>query len=749
MQTRFFGMAAALLLVSAGATAQDQAATQDQGKETTATAAQKDVPKAAAPAPEPELGYVNQIDFGVRGTAFGSGSDPARYQRFRDVRDGATLDRLRFSKATDQYLLNLQADHLGYRDQRFFGSYNNYGRVKASFEWNQTPLFYSQDTRTLYSSTTPGVLTLPDLVQSAIQNKTTTVTTAVGAATPFDLRSRRDEAKFNLVYSANRFVDFKFDVRNVNRDGAQAYGAGFGFSDAIEVAVPIDTRTTELGAGLEWSNERAFAKLDYLGSFFRNNVPTLTWDNPLRVTDSPTAGPTAGRLALWPNSDSNMVSASGSMKFAGRSRATAYLSIGNLTQNDPLIAYTINTALTSPALSRPTADLLARVTSMNYTVTSRPTNYLWMSARYRQYQYDNRSAPFFVGQSVNYDTSAFTLNEEAALLGYTRHTFDGDVSITPFTYLAFRAGYTREELDRSFRIVENTSEDTGRLSVDLTGFTWVTLRGIYEIGNRRGSAVDQAELLAIGEQPTLRQFDISDRDHHRVTGIVTVTPIAMLSFNGSLSVGEETYPGTGFGLRNNDNHVYSVGIDFVPGDRVNLGLMYGWEKYTALQASRTALPTTEASQVNLPDDQKQFNDPRRDWTDNSADKVRTFNTSLELVKLVRNTDVKLGYDYSRASSTYVYGLAPNPAPDIKLPVQLPAVVNELQRGTLDVRYFVTRRLAVGGVYWYDKYGVDDFALGPTPSLAVPATASSTLMLLGNFYRPYTAHTVTARLTYLW
>ena len=52
------------------------------------------------------------------------------------------------------------------------GIYTNYGKVKASFEWNQIPLFYSKDTRTLYDTSTPGTLTLNDGVQSGIQNKT-------------------------------------------------------------------------------------------------------------------------------------------------------------------------------------------------------------------------------------------------------------------------------------------------------------------------------------------------------------------------------------------------------------------------------------------------------------------------------------------------------------------------------------------------------------------------------------------------
>ena len=61
-------------------------------------------------------------------------------------------------------------------------------------------------------------------------------------------------------------------MKNTLRDGTQPFGAGFGFTQAIEVAVPVDHRTTEFDTGLEFSNDRGFAKVNYDGSFFRNNV---------------------------------------------------------------------------------------------------------------------------------------------------------------------------------------------------------------------------------------------------------------------------------------------------------------------------------------------------------------------------------------------------------------------------------------------------------------------------------------------
>jgi MtrB/PioB family decaheme-associated outer membrane protein len=739
MRTKSLAVAAAFLLASGGAAAQDASTTAN---------AQPDVVKTAAP-PAPDVPLVNQIDFGLRGTLFGSDSDPARFQRYRDVRDGGMIDRLRLSKDTNEYRYSVQADHIGYRDQRFSASYSNFGKVKASFEWNQIPLFYSQDTRTLYDRSNPGVLTLNDSIQSGIQNKTITLGTALDGAAAFDLRTRRDIANANVIYSATPNVDLGVTLRNTQKQGAYPWGGSFGIGGAIatEMPVPVDHRTTDLGTSLEYSNDRGYARLAYDGSFFRNNVTTLVWDNPARVTDSPTAGPAQGRMSLWPNTDMNTVSASGGLKLPGRSRASAFVSVGTLSNNAPLLPFTINSALVSPALDRPTADISARVTAMNYLFTSRPASLVWFSARYRQYQFDNRTVPFTVINGVNYDTAIVALNKASEPFSQTRRTFDTDATFSPSRYVGFRAGYTREDVDRSHRIVAKTTEDIGRASVDLTGVPWVTVRGVFEHSKRRGSAADGLALLAIGEQPALRQYDISDRDQDRFSTIIMVTPASQFSVNTSVSFGRQEYPGTSFGLRNNDNHVYSVGFDFVPADQVSMGLSYGIEKYTALQASRTAIPLPANTVAFLNDPTQQFNDPRRDWTDDSADRVHTIDASIDLLKLIRQTDIEVAYDYSRAQSTYTYGLAPNTV--IAAPLQLAPVINELQRGTVDGRYFVTRHLALGLVYWFDKYQVDDFALSPVSSLAQPATATPALMMLGYFYRPYTANTVMGRITYLW
>jgi MtrB/PioB family decaheme-associated outer membrane protein len=687
-----------------------------------------------APDPEtfPDLSKVDFFDVGVRGTAYADGSDEARYQRYRDLRNGGAFDMFRYSNETSTRRYNVVAEHVGYRDQRYAASLNQFGKLKVSFEWNQIPLFFSESTQSLHTEAAPGELRIDDAIQRSIQNVQTTLPAVAPLATQFDMRLKRSIADARVSYAANENTDLNLFVKNTTKTGSQPWAGTFGFGDAVEVAVPVDTRTTDLGAALEWANRRGSARVAYDGSFFANNVDTLVWDNPLRITDSPTAGPVQGRMSLWPDSTTNTGSVMGTLNLPGRSRATAYISVGNWSQNAALVPFTINTALPVIPLDRQTADTSALVTTMNYTFTSRLADNVSFNARYRAYDFDNRSPILHVTQTVSYDTSVAAFAEGGnSPYSLNRKTFDADLSYTPIAHTALRAGYTIERAAQTFRTFDTTTENTLRLSADLTGTNWLTVRGVYEHAKRTGQGLDDQVLDDIGEQTSLRQFDISDRIADRFSAIVMVTPTASLSLNGSVTVGDDDRD-AGFGVLNGSGRAYSVGLDFVPRTAVSLGFSYTYEKYGTLQKSRQANPGV------------QFEDPTRDWTTDATERADTVTADLDLIKLWPRVDLRFAYNYSNGNSLYVYGLAPNTTlPAVQ---QLPSVTNRLQRATIDGRYFLTRHVAVGLVYWYDDYFGDDFA-------QVPATLNSiaqpSYLMIGYTNRPYTANTFVGRLTYIW
>ena len=93
--------------------------------------------------------------------------DPARWQRYQDLRDGLLLTEGRAAARNPGLDGTFGADNIGWRDQRYFGSYERVGLFKISGLWDEIPQFYSVDTNTAFTETDDGVLVLDDDAQRA------------------------------------------------------------------------------------------------------------------------------------------------------------------------------------------------------------------------------------------------------------------------------------------------------------------------------------------------------------------------------------------------------------------------------------------------------------------------------------------------------------------------------------------------------------------------------------------------------
>jgi MtrB/PioB family decaheme-associated outer membrane protein len=693
----------------------------------------------AAPAAGPIAVQVATIEVGGRISS--ESGDAARYQRYSDLRDGATVRRFTFERETTAWAFDAEAFNVGYRDQRYWANFDRFGTIRATFEWNQVPLFYSADTRTLYTSASPGVLRLDDTLQAAVQNRTATLASFAGQASQFDLRQRRDTADLRLKYLPTPDLTFDLNVKSTHRTGQMPWMASFGFSNAIEVPLDLDQRTNDVSTSAEWGNARGMIRVGYDGSWFDNDVQELVWDNPLRITDQThanaySAGDAAsqGRQDLWPNSTAHTVNVSTALKLAARTRVFGSVSYGTWLQDDALLPFTINTAIdpTLLRLERMSAEAEARILSTNLRMTSRPNKYVFLNAQYRRYDFDNRTPEFHYAYYARFDGQAYEGHNPSEPFSFTRDFVDVDAAFTPFLFGAIKLGYGREEGARTFRHFENTVENTLRASFDTTASGWAMLRVQYEHAKRTGEGLDEEVLEAVGEQLSLRQFDISDRIRDRVTAILHVMPIQQLGVSVSLGVGRDDRPDAYFGLQDNDHQTYAVGFDLSPDDNISFGASYGFENYTTLQSSRNAAPGT------------QFHDPTRDWATDMNEDVHTWTGSLEVARLLPRTSLRVNYDYSGSDARYLYVLVPDST--LPTPQQLPPVRNKLHRGTADVRLTLAKNVALGLEYRYDRYDVDDFAWSPDTlnSVTIPTYTN-----LNYFYRPYDVSTAFLRVIYSW
>jgi MtrB/PioB family decaheme-associated outer membrane protein len=741
MRIRIPVLIGALLL--AGATC---AMAQEAAPATQAPAQQPTQPAAPAPAdiPAANVPTLGTVDFGFRGTSIDG--DSARYYRFKDWRDGGVVERFRFEKVTDDSLWHAEAHNVGYRDQRYFAEYQSIGKIKADGEWNEIPLYISQSTETLYTVSKSGLFSIDDNIQKGIESGATTLANVINQVAPFEARTQRDTALFHLTYAASRDLDVKFSLKSSHRDGYNLQSLNFGFSNTIESEVPLDDRTTDVKAGIEFANAKGLLSIGYDGSWYDNQISAYRFDNPLRYTDI-VGGPSVGQMSTWASNNMQTVNLNGRYGLPGRTRASAAISVGAANQNGALLPPTVNTALVAPALERSTAEAEARTLAMVYTVNSRPTEYLWLNAKYRYYDYDTRTPPFFISSMVVADNTLGTAKESEPL-DIKRQTMDLEASFTPFQYASLNVGYTRDDADRTFRIYEKTAENIVRASIDSTGNHYVTVRAVVEKSSRKGSGDDFEMLAEIGEQTQMRHFDIANRDRTRTSLILQVTPIDSFGVNATIATGHDDYSESYFGLRDNKNRSYSIGFTFVPRETVDVDAEYVSEKYDAVQWSRTANPLPSPS----------FDDPSRDWGIDSSDRVNTITANLNLIKTLPRTDIRLGFDLSDGKSTYVYNLGPNstvltgvnygpgnvfnPIPV----VQLSPNRTHLATGRADAQYFVRANVALGAGYWYEQYRAEDFSLNGTTinQLNLPSA-----ILSGYYYRPYTGQTFWLRMSYLW
>lgn len=694
-----------------------------------ATAAAQDAAAAADDSGSLFAPGWNEVEFGGRWTT--TSGDAARFQRYQDLRSGVLVDGVRVSRETGVWSLQFGADNAGYRDQRYAVAYERTGLFSVTGLWDQIPQFYSIDTRTPYSPIGGTPIGLDDATQRAIQLRQATSSAYIPLAQSFEMRERRDTGVIAAAITPTRAIDVTGTFSTSRHSGELPWGASFGFSNDVEVALPYDSRTNDLSLGAEWAGHRALVRVAYDGSWYDNLDDTLVWDSPLRL-DPIGGGPSQGRMALWPSNTAHTVSAAGNFRMARRTQAAAFVSFGSRSNDQPLLPYTINPALPQLALPRATTEGEAQIFAANLSLVSRPLTDWRFSARLRRYDFDNETPRAAIPQFISYDAAVrASPTGGPELFAHDRTTFELDGTYSGLGPVALGAGYTLNTHGWEHRIFESSREHVLSLKADAVGTSWVSFRAHYDHAERAGDGLDEAGLVLIGEQPRLRHFDVANRTRDKFVGQVDVTPIEAVGLSVNAGFGADDYPDSYFGLQESTFRVIGGAVDATSPQGLGIGGSYNFERYTGLQRSRSASPGPQTL------------DPARDWTADTSERVHYFSVYATPPRFGR-TEARLSYDYAKSRGRYVYGLAPGSP--LAQPSPLPEVFNELQQLRVDVRYRVSARLRASIGYLYEPFEVFDFAFDPR---VIDSIIQPSSLVLGYVARPYTAHSAVATLIYAW
>jgi MtrB/PioB family decaheme-associated outer membrane protein len=691
-------------------------------------------PAAAAPADDSRsLFEPTWRQFEIGGRLSSVEGDPARWQRYRDLRDGVLFTNARYERewAETGQRFQVAADNVGWRDGRYIGMLERQGRFSVTGSWDGIPQFYSVDTATPYTGN-GATLPLDDATQQSIQNAQATLSAYVPQAAQFDMIERRDTGLVSASINATTALQLTTMFRTQKHVGELPFGASFGFSNDVEVALPYTSRTNDFNLGAEWSNQRNMLRVAYDGSWFNNNDDTLVWDSPLQLDDSATL-PGRGRMSMWPTNQAHTFSVAGSSKLAPRTQFTGFLSYGVWSNDSTLQPFTINSQLPVIALPRSTTEAGANVFSTNLAIVSRPADDWRVTARLRTYNFANQMPATTITNYVSYDTSVGTSHTNGPFVySHARGSITADATWSGLPSVTLGVGYARNHGGYDHRIFADTNEDMFTLTADAVTLPWGSIRAQAEFSDRTGSDLDEASLVQIGEQPALRHYDVANRQRRKFEGQLNLVPSEIWNVSVNAGVGTDEYGDSYFGLQESSFRVAGIALDVARPSGLGAGASYNYERYAGFHVSRSSGSSTE------------FVDPARDWTTDSSENVHYFSLYLTPPRIGRNTEARLVYDYSDARANYVYGIAPG-SPLVP-PNQLPENYNTLHELRAELRHRLSSRLALTVSYAFEDFKVYDFALDPG---VVDSIVQPSSLVLGYVYRPYTTNSAVVGLLYMW
>ena len=234
----------------------------------------------------------DSIDFG--GAAPRPRGDEARYERYRDLRDGAQRN---FCSARRRRtgLFDFMAQNIGYRDQRYeldFHSTAREVRVRVRLDAAELQLRL----RRRRGRCTAGDLHARRRAAHAVQTRAGRVGGArrpSRAARPagVDLQldrqarstcsQRRDTIGGDAADPATDNLDLTVGVQHATSGPATCRGARRSPSTTrTSCRCAIDNRTNDLSAGVEWASHQGMFRVGYEHSTFNQNIPSFDLGQP-------------------------------------------------------------------------------------------------------------------------------------------------------------------------------------------------------------------------------------------------------------------------------------------------------------------------------------------------------------------------------------------------------------------------------------------------------------------------------------
>jgi len=442
---------------------------------------------------------------------------------------------------------------------------------------------------------------------------------APGTGSELDLHTKRSGLGFAVSKVITPRLQFDASARTEHKDGSRLWGIGFACPSALAVACtgntnaqvgsavlfapePIDSDHHQVEARLGYAAEKFRLSLGYYGSFYRNDLGSMTVGvpgsliNPVGTLLPVTAG-LAGILgqpvALPPDNQAHQVDLTGAILYSATTQFNFKLARTRATQDDSFAA----AGFTAGPAGVRNLDGSVDTTLAQVGFTSRPLAKLSLSGNVRWEDRDDATplALYNVEGAMTYTNRQLPYRTLRARL-------QGNYQITPEWRGTLAAGY--EQIDRGVftatsatsgitALRQKTDETTwrgelrrrltedfsGAVSLehsDRSGSNWLRDNsgpGVTEVGDPNAAATGFSRGIFM---PTL-----ADRDRDKVRLLGDWQPTEKLSMQVAYDLGQDRYHAPGvYGLRSSDMQQVTVDASYAFNDKwsVNGFASYGTQE---------------------------------------------------------------------------------------------------------------------------------------------------------------------------
>lgn len=663
----------------------------------------------------------------------------SKFNEYRDLRSnffvrGFNID-LQDILGTKNYL-TVESQKSLYKDQSYLATFGRIGRYKLQLRYDELPHVYTNTARSAYVRTAPGTYKFPDSAKAYFASVGLT-NAATAPSLPFALSqfvntlpfvtpsiNRKAGTGLFSVYitpewtaSASFSREHQIGTRPIaivfNSSPSASLGGGWG----AEVPEPIDYFTDTFKLSTEYATESWGVMAGYTGSFFQNNISTLTFDNPFRTTAcssllpvgdpqqcaSNVQGSNVGEMDLYPDNQAHYLNVAAAVGAGKHVRFMGSITPGWMSQNDSYLGYTANSALAKYAKTLngnldvvppvPSLDGKKQTLAANFTAVASPVKSLQVKVGYRQYDYNNNTDMHeFTPMQGDVAAPSLASPTENEPWGFNKKNLEATGTFYFLKRSSAKIGYEGEWFDRKHRDVKESIEHGLLASLDLVPHRDLLFRLSYRHSNRdpQDYSDREAEPVPGGitvEHVSHRRFDEAARTRDRVDALVqyNVTDrISVSAFGGSV---QEDYNKKGgvnatvplFDIQTSDARAlndpyylygvlkdlswnYGMDFDVAISNAVTLFGEYSHERYHKRMVTRYRTPGTLDPVAGTPDcgtSGRACDSANNDWGSTTRDLVNiyTFGTDLFFGKKVYLTTY---YSLSAGEGNiYSYALGDN------------------------------------------------------------------------------------------